>query len=130
MKRILGFLIMAAILAVAGMPAATAGGGRVYGGVGIYFGGPVYRPYYPGYYGRPYYYPRPYYWTDPYYTTPAPVVVVPSSPPVYVERSDGGVTGTGESGQYWYYCAEAKNYYPYVRDCPGGWQRVLPQPAQ
>jgi len=28
---------------------------------------------------------------------------------------------------YWYYCAESKTYYPYVKECPGGWQRVTPQ---
>ncbi len=25
--------------------------------------------------------------------------------------------------------AESKTYYPYVKECPGGWQRVTPQPA-
>jgi hypothetical protein len=29
---------------------------------------------------------------------------------------------------YWYYCAAAQGYYPYVKECPGGWQKVLPQP--
>jgi hypothetical protein len=27
---------------------------------------------------------------------------------------------------YWYYCANAGAYYPYVKDCPGGWMQVVP----
>ena len=27
---------------------------------------------------------------------------------------------------YWYYCRAANAYYPYVRACPGGWERYLP----
>jgi hypothetical protein len=30
---------------------------------------------------------------------------------------------------YWYYCQEPQGYYPYVKQCPGGWMKVLPQPA-
>ncbi len=50
----------------------------------------------------PLYYPPP----PPYYYYP-PAVVEPS---------------------YWYYCADSKAYYPYVQDCLGGWQQVVPQP--
>ena len=34
-----------------------------------------------------------------------------------------------QSGQAssWYYCRDAKAYYPYVRECPSGWQQVVPQ---
>jgi len=32
--------------------------------------------------------------------------------------------------QYWYFCNASKAYYPYVRECPSGWQRVTPQPPQ
>jgi hypothetical protein len=28
--------------------------------------------------------------------------------------------------QYWYYCTEAAGYYPYVQQCPGGWELVIP----
>jgi hypothetical protein len=28
--------------------------------------------------------------------------------------------------EYWYYCQGTAAYYPYVQDCPGGWQPVLP----
>ena len=28
---------------------------------------------------------------------------------------------------FWYYCNDAKAYYPYVRQCPSGWVQVVPQ---
>ncbi|MGN6230020.1 MAG: hypothetical protein ACTHNZ_02510 [Trinickia sp.] len=34
--------------------------------------------------------------------------------------------GPSEPGQYWYYCESAGQYYPYVTDCPEGWQAVIP----
>ncbi len=85
--------------------------GRVVVGVGFGFGFPAY------YYPAPYYYPA--YYPYPYYP---PTQVVVQQPPVYTERQD-----VHESG-YWYYCAAAKGYYPYVKECPGGWQKVAPQP--
>lgn len=87
--------------------------------VGVYLGpGFWYGPYYPWYYPRyPYYYP-------PYPYVP-PVVTVPSSPPTYVERE---VRGPEAEPAYWHFCRESNAYYPYVRECPGGWQRVSPLP--
>jgi hypothetical protein len=29
---------------------------------------------------------------------------------------------------YWYFCPSANAYYPYVQQCPEGWQPVVPQP--
>jgi len=29
---------------------------------------------------------------------------------------------------YWAYCQSPEGYYPYVQDCPGGWQAVVPTP--
>jgi hypothetical protein len=58
-------------------------------------------------------------------------VVVPSGGPVtYIERGAEGAPPPAQeqSSHWWYYCADAKAYYPYVRECPGGWQRVAPQP--
>jgi hypothetical protein len=67
-----------------------------------------------GFWVGPYWYP-PY---DPYYPyEPVPVVAEPQT---YIEQSGPG---------YWYYCEAAKAYYPYVRECPGGWLTVLPQGA-
>lgn len=91
--------------------------GRVH--FGLYLGAPAG---WPGYYPPPYYYP-PY---PDYYYAPR-VVVVPSQPPVYVERGAGEAAPPAQP-YYWYYCQDAKAYYPYVKQCPGGWQRVAPQP--
>ncbi len=32
------------------------------------------------------------------------------------------------SPAYWYYCPQLEAYYPYVQECPGLWQLVMPQP--
>jgi len=94
---------------------------RAHVGVGLYFGVPVGGYYYPPY--SPYYYP-PY----SYYPYPAPVVV-PAQPQTYVEQPQAPAAQAQPQG-YWYYCAGSNAYYPYVKECPGGWQRVSPQPAQ
>ena len=61
----------------------------------------------------------------PYY--PPAVVTVPApQPPVYVERDDNGVQN-GNSEYYWYHCDKPDGYYPYIKRCPSGWQRVVPQ---
>jgi hypothetical protein len=79
---------------------------------GVYLGSPwIYPPYYP-YPAYPVYVPQ--------------VYVPPAPPPVYIEQQ---VAPAMEPG-YWYYCNEARAYYPYVKQCPGPWQRVAPQPQQ
>jgi hypothetical protein len=89
------------------------GGWHGHGGArfGLYLGGPLY-------WGAPYYYP-------PYYYPPA--VVVPQSPPVYVQQGDQAAQAP-ESQGWWYFCRGSNAYYPYVKHCPGGWERVSPQP--
>ena len=95
----------------------------IYVGPGFFWGPPVYRPYYP----RPYYYPGPYYET-------APIIVRPVPPPVYIEQGNIqenlSTISTQEATNYWYYCRESKGYYPYVKDCKGEWQKVLPTPEK
>lgn len=81
-------------------------GGGGHFGLGVFFG-PTFGWYYPG---PSYYYPSG--------------VGVPSAP-VYIEQ--GGEVNTAQQA-YWYYCAESKTYYPYVKQCPGEWQRVPAQP--
>jgi hypothetical protein len=110
-------LLAAALLALAASISAHAHGGGHYGrprvSVGFVFHGPGYWAY-PGYYGAPYYYyPR--------------VVGVPAEPTVYIERGDSSAEPEPSQG-YWYYCPEAKAYYPYVKHCAGKWQRVSPTP--
>ena len=81
---------------------------------------PLYYPPGPAYAGaRPAYYNTPtagpgYSATPAYYSPPqAASYYAPASPQPQGE---------------WYYCADSNSYYPYVRDCPGGWQRVPAQP--
>lgn len=90
--------------------------------IGFYFG--------PGYYGpSPYYYGGPGYY--PYYAPP-PVVVAPSPPPVYIEQAPAApqMAAPAPAQNNWYYCADSRSYYPYVKECPGGWQQVAPTPAR
>lgn len=58
--------------------------------------------------------PRAYYppvVAEPVYVQPPVVVPVPA----YAPRQN-----------YWYYCAQAGGYYPYVASCPAGWMKVVP----
>lgn len=108
------FLSLLIVLLLAGIGGAWAHGGRI--GVGVHFG-----PYWgPGWYSPPPYYYRP------------QVVVVPAQPMVYIEQEPGvpAETANRPLEHYWYYCAASKAYYPYVKECPAGWQKVLPHPAQ
>lgn len=105
-----GLKLVLTVLAV-GMAAASSTAGwahdRHHGRarIGVFIGAPLWP-----WYGPPYYYP-------PVITLPAP------PPPVYIEQ---GSPSAGTA--YWYYCSNPEGYYPYVKDCPGGWQKVLPQP--
>jgi hypothetical protein len=76
----------------------------------VFIGGSFFAPLYwpPAYYYPPAYYPPAYY-------PPAPAYVEPYAPP---------------AASVWYYCPASGAYYPYVRECPGGWQPVAPQPPQ
>jgi len=122
--------VLACVVALTGVLAAEpafARGPRAHVGVGIYFGVPLigfpYSYYYPPYHYAPYYYPA-------YY--PPPVVVQQQAPvPVYVEQNPQPAPSVQPSTPpgYWYYCADSRAYYPYVKQCPGGWQRVAPQPG-
>jgi len=80
------------------------------------------------YWGPRHFYREPYY--SPYYTQ---VVTVPAMPPTYIEQGPAvpaeptAATPPLKPG-YWYFCKDSQTYYPYVSECPGGWQRVSPQP--
>ena len=74
-----------------------------------------------GYYG----YGVPYY-PYPYYPYP-PMVAAPSPPPVYPQQN---MPPTPElQTNYWHYCRNPDGYYPYVRECPDGWEKISPQPS-
>lgn len=111
--KILSLLV---VLLLAGMGSAWAHGGRV--GVGVYVG--------------PYWGPGPWYYPPPYYYRPEVVVVPAPQPPVYIEQQQPAPAETTNrpAEQYWYYCAASKGYYPYVKECPGGWQKVQPHPEK
>ena len=91
------------------MSAAFSGGAAAHGvRFGFNFGFPIFAPWY---YAPPaYYYPPP--------------VVVSRPPTTYVERQEVAPAST----DWWYYCDQSKGYYPYVKTCPTGWQKVSPVP--
>ena len=124
-RIVLSLILMLTTLFAAESALAQHHGPRV--GIGIGIGTPF--PYSYPYYYRPY----PYYY-PPYAYYPAPVVV--QQQPVYIEQNAPQTPSQPqpqaqpqESSGYWYFCAEPNGYYPYVKECPMGWQRVAPQPA-
>jgi hypothetical protein len=147
MKALASAILAAAILIVGadGLDQAWAGGGRPvvkgrawgprpgwygprvyfgfgYGWPGYWWGG---RPWWgPGWYGYPAY-PYAYY---PYAYPPS--VVVSPGPQTYIEQAPAATAqqapATASPPNYWYYCAESKGYYPYIRECPEGWMTVVP----
>lgn len=87
--------------------------------VGIYLGIPL---------AGSYYYPPRYYYPPQYYSyAPPPVIVAPAAPPVYIEQAEQQASAQLPPN-YWYYCNNPQGYYPYVKDCQAGWQKVAPQP--
>jgi hypothetical protein len=84
--------------------------GGYYGGTRVFIGGGL------GWWGGPGWWGAPY----PYYV--APPVVIPESSQEYIQ-----VAPAPQQQAYWYYCQSAGAYYPYVKECPGGWQQVVPQ---
>jgi len=92
-------------------------GGHV--GFEFLFGVPYSYPYYP----PPYYYPYSYY---------PPVMAAPSQPPVYIEQGSAQPAPqqapTTPENYYWYHCDKPDGYYPYIKECLGGWQKVVPTP--
>lgn len=130
-------LLVAALVGLAiGAASAPASAGGYYGGHyhGGYWGAPRVTF---GFYGGPWYWGPGYwgggYWGYPYYGGyyPSTTIVVPAEPRVYVER-DSAPSAPADAApqQWWYWCASAKGYYPYVSTCSEGWQRVPPQPVQ
>ena len=95
-----------------------AGGGFHGGHVGVFIDPwPWFYPYS--------YYPYGYY---PYAGYPA-AVVTQEAPTVYMEQgAPAQQSATPAASGDWYYCRNPEGYYPYVRSCTGGWQRVPAQP--
>jgi hypothetical protein len=119
-RRSRAWAACAFVLALLDVGTVQAGGHHRHGhwhgtSVGVVVGAPLGWPYYRGgFYG----------W--PYYDAPR-TIVVERAPPVYIERgSAGGDTGEG----WWHYCRDPEGYYPAVKKCPGGWERVAPTPSE
>jgi hypothetical protein len=101
------------------------GNGSYHGGWnGSYHGG-WHGPYYGGWHGPyhtwgwgttvvlgPFWYPYPYYQAAP--------VIVQQPPAVYAQPEP-------QQDNYWYYCPNPQGYYPYIKSCPGGWMKVVPE---
>ena len=66
-------------------------------------------------------------WPYPYYSYYAPApspVIIQEGPETYIQRQP-----QAEESSYWYFCRDPKGYYPYVKKCPSGWQRIVPPSA-
>jgi len=103
MNRAKAVSTLVAVLLCAGVSAPALAWGHAHIRFGVFVG----VPFYP--------------WYAPYYFPP-PVVAVPAAPTTYVEQG----SAPAPSPSYWYYCADSRTYYPYVKECPGGWMRVVP----
>ena len=111
------------------------GWGYPYGGYYPYYGG--YYPYYGGGYAPSYYAPYPYYGEGPVAGEApeyiergdggAPSGASPNAPP-YAERSEPAPQPRRRAEGTWHFCPESNGYYPYVQQCPSGWQRVPARP--
>ena len=127
--KLLCGLMLVAVVSMSGTALADRGHGGHGGGhggghfgFGLYLGAPFY----------PYsYYPYPYPYAYPYGYYP-PTVVTPAQPPVYIEQGtpqEAPQQAPAESDNYyWYHCDKPDGYYPYIKQCPGGWQKVAPTP--
>ncbi len=84
------------------------GGFHGHGRVGVFVGPGVW-------WGAPGWWAPPY----PYYAVPP--MVVSGAPSVYVQAEQ-----PAPPPAYWYYCQNPPGYYPYIKECPGGWMTVVP----
>jgi hypothetical protein len=104
------------------------GGGHYGGGWGYGHGG-HYGHFSFGFYFNAPFYPYSYYPYFPYqypYYYPLAVITVPATPPVYIQQSPP--TTQQYPAGYWYYCNNSEGYFPYIKECPDGWQQVKPIP--
>lgn len=62
----------------------------------------------------------PYYRYYPSY--PHRVTVQPEQQEYVSQSSDR------EEEEYWYFCRKPEGYYPYIKQCPDGWMKVVPPP--
>lgn len=122
MKKLICLVVAAVILAFAGTVPTYADWGhrgwhhhdgwhhRPWGGVNFYWGLGGWYPWSP--------------WPAyPYYRVPRVII---QSPPVVVQQPPTYIAPQQRKPYYWYYCQSPRGYYPYVKRCPGGWMKVVP----
>lgn len=93
-------------------------------GLGLYHG-----------FSRPYYY-SPVYYDYPYYPNEVIVRTVPAPTTVYIEDSresnypqnSAPSVSPSAGGNVWYYCHNPDGFYPSIKSCPSGWQKVPASP--
>ncbi len=114
--RMRALLLLTAGVVLGATSGAALAHGYYYGPqVGIAIGVPGF------WYGPPYYYPPPFAYPPAIVVVPRQTYVPPPPQPMVPPVSPPAVAT-------WYYCPESKAYYPYVAECPGGWQSVPAQP--
>lgn len=64
-----------------------------------------------------------------YTYTPYPGYVPLNSAPLAIEYIEKEPAERSPS-DYWFFCPDSKTYYPYVKECPSGWQAVEPVTPQ
>jgi len=76
-------------------------------------------------YAPPVYAPVPVqpYYVEQTYISP-PVTALPLPPPTMGQYQPQEIAG----GQWWYFCRKPAGYYPFIRECPSGWEKVSPTP--
>lgn len=131
-------LVLLAGATLAAIPAAEAR-------PGFFPGPPVFNHWHDGYWHHGYYNGRfgwwwiaggTWYWySAPVYPYPDPyippaVVAAPVVVPAPAVAPPPAEAASPAPGQVWYYCKAAKQYYPYVSECPGGWKTVPAQPPK
>ncbi len=127
MKNLRLIYLMIPLFALAMSDIAWSRGGHGHRHNHFNFGIGVGRPpifYGPGYWGYPSSgYSIPLFYRSYYYSPPT--VVVPVTPPVYIQREQTTMTQTQIN--YWHYCLNPQGYYPDVQSCPEGWIQVAPR---
>ena len=69
---------------------------------------------------------HPYYYPSYYYPPPAVIDQVPTT--IYMQQAPQTAPSPPAEPTYWYYCQDSQSYYPYVKQCPKGWMKVVPTP--
>jgi hypothetical protein len=66
-------------------------------------------------------------WWDPWWEYPNPYY---TQTPVVIEQPQEYIYQGSQTAapNYWYFCQSSEGYFPYVKECPEGWMKVVPSP--